>query len=217
MSWMPLFPLEIALLPGGDLHLHIFETKYREMIGRCIRDSVSFGVVHQRDGSLAEIGCLATVVRVLHRYPDGRFDILARGSERIRLAGVREHESGYLEGEVEPVEEASEQGDHDLEDRVEEQYRRLASLSGDAECDLPPRGPRWSFRLAERIVLPVEVRQGLLELMSENARLLQLEEQLGLLISRRAEREKLQAVVRGNGRIRPAPPQLGAGSEAEKT
>jgi Lon protease-like protein len=203
---MPIFPLDVALLPGGELLLHIFEPRYRKMIARCMREPCSFGVVHAHEQSLAEIGCEAVVVKVLRRYPDGRLDIRVRGIERVRIGATRESEDGYLEAETATIDEGPEETDHAIEDRLDERYRVYASLAGDLSADPPPRGPRWSFSLAERLRFNVSARQELLEMMSENARLRRIEEMIAEMIADQQRRGLLQGVVRGNGRLHTHPP-----------
>ena len=202
MSWIPLFPLDLALLPDCELSLHIFEPRYRKMMTRCLHESLRFGVARIHEGELASIGTEASVRKVLRRYPDGRFDILTEGGERIRIQEVREHKDGYFEAATEHVAEAGEDSDHALEDSVAEQYRRYASLLGDIPEDPPPRGPRWSFRLADRMRLSAAARQELLEILSENARMRRLKEHLGELIPSVVMKEKVRRVVRGNGGLR---------------
>jgi Lon protease-like protein len=203
---IPIFPLDVAMLPGGELLLHIFEPRYRKMIARCMREPCGFGVVRSQEQALAKIGCEAVVVKVLRRYPDGRLDIRVRGTERFRLGGVQEHEDGYLEGETSTIDEGPEETDHEIEDSLDERYRAYASMTGDLAAEPPPRGPRWSFSLAERLRLSVDARQELLELMSENGRLRRLAELLSALIEGQKAREKMQGIVRGNGRLHSHPP-----------
>ena len=76
---LPLFPLEVVLFPGTQLPLHIFEERYRLMIGDAVDRHSEFGVILQSGGKLASIGCAVIVERVTHRYDDGRFDVEARG------------------------------------------------------------------------------------------------------------------------------------------
>ena len=75
---LPLFPLEVVLLPGTPLPLHIFEPRYKEMIGECRANSAPFGVVRALEDGIADIGCTAEIVTVTKEYPDGRLDLIAR-------------------------------------------------------------------------------------------------------------------------------------------
>jgi ATP-dependent Lon protease len=215
VSWLPLFPLEVVLFPGGELPLHIFEPRYRKMIGRCIQETIGFGIVCSRGESLAQVGCESTIVQVLRRYPDGRFDILSRGTERIHILQTRDHSDGYLEADVESVEEPPEEADHAVEDKLSEVYRRFASLVGDLPPEPPPRGPRWSFRLADRMRLNTQARQDLLETEGENRRLHTLEGHFEILLPLLAQREQSQQTVRGNGRLPSATAPGPSGPEQE--
>src|ERR1700676_3070683 len=69
---LPLFPLQVVLFPGTELPLHIFEDRYREMIGEVLRDKIEFGVILASEKGIVSTGCTATVDSVLRQYPDGR-------------------------------------------------------------------------------------------------------------------------------------------------
>lgn len=202
MSWLPLLPLDLALMPGSELPLHIFEPRYRKMVTRCMRDSIGFGVVRIHDKKLAPIGTEVSVVKVLRRHPDGRFDILTRSKDRFRIQEVREHADGHLEARVAPVEDKAEQTDQTLEDTIAKYYKQYADLIGDEQTEPPPRGPRWSFRVAARVRLTVDARQELLEMLSENDRMQRIAEHLHELIPMLSRRGKVKAILRGNGRLR---------------
>jgi uncharacterized protein len=97
---LPLFPLGTVLFPGSTLNLHIFEERYRLMIGRCLSENIPFGVVLIREGEEVEegradprpaqpyeIGTLAQITASV-RLDDGRFLITATGSQRFRMQYV---------------------------------------------------------------------------------------------------------------------------------
>jgi len=109
---LPLFPLHSVLCPGVALPLHIFEDRYRLMVGRCIERSEPFGVVLIREGQevgplmgrVAEIGTTA-LIREAGRYPDGRLDIMTVGGRRFRIHELDEVHEPYLLGQVSLIEE----------------------------------------------------------------------------------------------------------------
>lgn len=202
MTKIPLFVLDVVAFPGGEAILHIFEPRYRKLINRCMSEPRPFGIVRAKDGAVGEIGCEMVVAKVLRRYPDGRMEVRVRGVDRIRVRDVTAHEDGYLEAEWSAVTEGPEDADHALEDRLEEKYRAYAALAEDVENDPPPRGPRWSFRVAERLELPVVSRQELLETLGENDRLRWLDERLDHLILDLRVRQEAQSLIRGNGRMK---------------
>ena len=97
---LPLFPLQLVLLPGAGLPLHIFEERYKEMIGEAINDGTEFGIVLASEKGIVNTGCTAVVQRVVNRYDDGRMDIIARGRRRFEILLLNE-EKNYLRGAVE--------------------------------------------------------------------------------------------------------------------
>lgn len=112
MRELPLFPLHSVLCPGIALPLHIFEPRYREMVGHCLETGSPFGVVLIRDGRevgplaghIADVGTTAAI-RQAGRYPDGRLDIVTVGETRFRIVSVDSAGSPYLVGTVEELDE----------------------------------------------------------------------------------------------------------------
>ncbi len=102
---MPLFPLNVVLFPGMALPLHIFEPRYREMINRCLDESLAFGVVLIKEGP--EVGGdalphrVGTAVRIVKvdRQSDGRMNIQVVGTRRFRIEELN-HDRPYLSGRV---------------------------------------------------------------------------------------------------------------------
>lgn len=133
-DWLPLFPLDLALLPGAFLPLHIFEPRYRELTRRSLEGDRRFGVVRMHGGQLAPIGCTARIMEVLQTYPDGRSDILIRGEERFSPRDLREHADGYWEARTEAVCDEAGPGP-DAEDRLllERLFRDYAQLADDGD------------------------------------------------------------------------------------
>ena len=134
---VPLFPLPAVLCPGVALPLHIFEPRYREMVGRCLADGSPFGVILIREGretgatapSLASVGTMAEI-REASRYSDGRFDLLAVGTQRFTLQEVATGVAPYLVGRIAPLQESV--GDVDrakaLATRVSRRFVRYLEL-----------------------------------------------------------------------------------------
>lgn len=122
MSEIPLFPLRSVLCPGVALPLHIFEHRYRLMVGRCIERGEPFGVVLLREGQevgpgrvrMASVGTTAAIRRA-GSYQDGRLDILTVGQQRFRIDEVDNVSEPYLVGRVhlldEPLGPADEAGE----------------------------------------------------------------------------------------------------------
>ncbi len=96
---IPLFPLDLVLLPGVPLPLHIFEPRYEEMINECLEQKKHFGLIRNREEVLATVGCTAEILQVLKKHPDGRMDILAEGKKRFEVLGMNQERS-FLQAEV---------------------------------------------------------------------------------------------------------------------
>src|SRR5712691_34302 len=94
---LPLFPLDLVLLPHTNLPLHIFEPRYKQMIGDCLGNGWEFGMLAVQQQSVAAIGCTASITKVLERFPDGRMNILVRGQRRFEISQLND-EKAYLRG-----------------------------------------------------------------------------------------------------------------------
>lgn len=168
---LPLFPLSVVLLPATPLPLHIFEERYKAMMGDVISGSTEFGVVLAKDDGIVNIGCTATVDRVLQRYPDGRLDLLAVGQRRFRIVSVDE-ELTYLRAEVEYFndEDAGDVPD-DLRRQAIASYEKLREVESPNVIIEPSLdAPQLSFQLAQ-FVGDLDKRQTVLSIRSEVERL----------------------------------------------
>jgi Lon protease-like protein len=174
LQLVPLFPLPLVLLPAMPLPLHIFEDRYKEMMGEIIAASESgetdaeFGVVLAKDEGIINIGCTASVHKVMRRYEDGRMDLLAIGQRRFRIIGINEDRS-YLRAEVEFFEDIDlTEVSMDLKARAAMAHRRLLAMEG-READSSST-TRLSFQIA-CLLDDVDKRQMVLALRSEVERL----------------------------------------------
>ena len=170
-SLLPLFPLDVVLLPETPLPLHIFEPRYKEMIGECLQRNDVFGVVRTKDGEVAEIGCTAEIVAVTKKYDDGRMDIVTQGRERFEVIKVSQERS-FLQAEVlylqdEPGAASPEQIQQAL--TLHGEILTLAGAAPEASSEIDKQ--QLSFRLAGSLPLDLDFKQTLLETKSETERL----------------------------------------------
>src|SRR5690242_18946968 len=106
----PLFPLGIVALPTELVPLHIFEDRYKTMIGECLESGREFGIVWLSDEGLRPIGCACEITEVLEQLEDGRMNIVTRGTRPFRLM-ERQEDLAYLAGEVEFLADRAEDAD----------------------------------------------------------------------------------------------------------
>jgi Lon protease-like protein len=163
-----LFPLGIVLLPGELAPLHIFEPRYRELIGECLDEDGEFGLLFADERGVRELGTRARVVEVVERFDDGRLNIVVAGGERFRVI-ARTSGRSFHTGEVEAVEDEEDQPVPEEADRVRRLYQRVAEIAGSEADELEDE--QLSFGVAARIDFGTEMKQRLLELRSEPARL----------------------------------------------
>ena len=180
---IPLFPLGTVLFPGGLLPLRIFETRYTDMVRRCMRESEIFGVVQIQAGTeisatvrTAEMGTTARIVD-FEALQDGLLGVLCKGEARFRILTRSRQADGLNRAEVQWVVEPAGVP-------VSDEHRPLLEILRDALSRLSKLGrfiepayddAGWvSYRLAELLPLPVQVQQQLLEMDDPNERLRQL-------------------------------------------
>ncbi|MCS7025169.1 MAG: LON peptidase substrate-binding domain-containing protein [Bryobacteraceae bacterium] len=195
---LPLFPLPLVLFPRTALPLHIFEERYREMIGEAIEARSEFGVVLAREGGVVNTGCTATVERVVQRYADGRFDILTAGRRRFEIHELVEGRS-FLRGRVSFFDdEELSPPDFTLRLRAVEGFRKILRVTHEEIEEPKWDDPQLSFQLAQ-IVTDVDFRQQLLCLRSEVQRLETLVEYYPVYLRRWSHTEQIRAVAPRNG------------------
>lgn len=202
---IPLFPLNVVLLPGTQLPLHIFEERYKEMIGEAIRDESPFGVVLGIDRGVVNLGCTARIERVLEKTPDGQMDILTLGESRFEIATLLQDRS-FLQAEVSFFTDTEAEASAVLRESAIQAFRQ-AFPSADDEWDFPVEfaHPQLSFQLAQGIS-DLEFKQQLLATRSEPVRLRKLEDFFPSHARRRAAAEQIKKVAHTNGHGRHYPP-----------
>jgi Lon protease-like protein len=202
MSELGLFPLGIVLLPTEQIPLHIFEDRYQELIGECLAEALEFGLVYADEDGLREIGTRAAVTEVLEQFDDGRMNIVVEGGERFRLLELTGGRS-FQTGRVEPVAEEPDTADPADTEQALELFHRLVELTG-AEVEEPRlEADHLSFELAGRFELAPELKQRLLQLTSERARMHLLAELLaGAAVAVEREQEIAER-AHGNGKVDP--------------
>lgn len=168
---LPLFPLDVVLLPGAILPLHIFEPRYKEMISECLSEQRHFGIVRAKEGGVAEIGCTAEIVTVTKKYDDGRIDIVTEGRERFEVLQVNQDRS-FLQAEVLYLQDEPGAADAEQIDRAMNLHGEIMKLAGaEAESATEVDKQALSFHLAASLPLDPDLKQALLGMKSEPERL----------------------------------------------
>ena len=197
---LPLFPLDVVLLPGVPLPLHIFEPRYKEMIAECLDQKRAFGIVRTKEEGFVNIGCTAEIINVLKKYPDGRMNILAEGQKRFEVLEVNQ-ERTFLQASVFYLED-----DQDAPLAAERQeavrlHGEIMLLAGAQPEEPDSAETQLAYRLAGSLPFDPDFQQALLEMNSEAQRIravVSFFEQLLPVLQRNAKAKRRAG---GNGHV----------------
>jgi ATP-dependent Lon protease len=211
---LPIFPLPIVLFPGAPQPLHIFESRYRQLITDCQAGDRRFGIAYAASGDEGEaephpgdVGCVA-LIRSVQPLPDGRSNILTVGERRFVLRCWVPSDHPYRVGDVEefddePLDAAEVSA---LAADVRAAFSRLAHAVGvlsereDEAVELAPDPQLLSFQVAAALELDAEAKRALQAIRSTTLRLRRLAAVLGPLAADAERRAAVRQRAKGNGR-----------------
>ena len=201
---LPIFELPVVILPGELLPLHIFEERYKRMIGHCLDNAEPFGIVFRdEEGNAHRIGCMARVTEVLERFEDGRMNVVVAGEQPFKI--LERFEAGdFPAGEVEPIDASDEQGQEDDPEAASMAREAFAELVKRVSGEPPDVGEleaENSYGIAARVELPAETKQALLELRSEPDRMRMLGNALRALVAALARSREIAERAQMNGKV----------------
>jgi Lon protease-like protein len=168
---IPLFPLNVVLLPGADLPLHIFEPRYLDMVNRCLKERSVFGVLLALPKGVARVGCTAEIIEVVKPYNDETMDILTVGRDPFRVIKFFE-ENTLAEGHVDYLEDREAPANPSIRRELVELYETCHTLvfedyPKNADTD---QSAQISFVIAGSLPMDLLWKQQILELRSESDR-----------------------------------------------
>jgi ATP-dependent Lon protease len=203
---VPIFPLGIVMLPGQLIPLHIFEERYKLMIGECLANDKVFGIVYFDGQKMCSTGCSAQIHEVLKRYPNGRLDIVTRGERRF-IVGQLDESKPYLQSMVDYFDDDPEEPDADMQRDARrgimllnqvaglEPHKKSLDLAGGADFK------SISFLLAGSPGFNAPEKQKFLEMTSTRKRLQKSVAALSRIIDRSRLTEEIQSLIGGNGSL----------------
>jgi Lon protease-like protein len=200
---LPIFELPVVILPGELLPLHIFEERYKRMIGHCLENAEPFGIVFRDEGGNAHrIGCMARVTEVLERFEDGRMNVVVAGAQPFKVL-ERFEAHDFPAGEVVPIEpsEEPELEDPEAAGVAREAFAQLVKRVSGEPPDAGELEAENAYGIAARVELPPETKQALLELRSEPDRMRMLGDALRSLVAALARSNEIAERARMNGKV----------------
>jgi len=204
---IPLFPLGVVLLPETILPLHIFEERYKIMIGECLTEDREFGVVCSESSEIRKIGCTARIERVLKRYEDGRMDIVTRGGRRFVIHHIYD-DRPYLQAEVTYFDDAAEEKTAEIDELIREGIDLMAQLdamTGKREDYAPlleSDHKNVSFWISNGAGFTTHEKQRFLEMTSTSGRIKKSVSSLKKMVNRIQVTREIEKVIGGNGNFR---------------
>jgi ATP-dependent Lon protease len=197
---IPVFPLDVVLLPGMLLPLHIFEPRYKTMIKRCLDEQIEFGIILVSEKGIAKVGCTAEIAEKLKQYPDGRMDILTVGSAVFRIIELL-NEKEYHEAIIEYLPEDVLPQDPDNEARLLADFQKCHALIFGQPWDDANRDTEISlaYQMAAQLPLDLEEKQKLLEMGEESERRAFLMRQIKEVFPQLVRRQHMQKIAGSNG------------------
>ena len=197
---LPLFPLDLVLLPGNSLPLHIFEPRYREMISECLERRKPFGVVRAKAEGIAEVGCTAEILSANKKYGDGRMDIITQGRERFEVVQV-DQERAFLRGEVMYLQDEAGLATDEEKALAISLHGEILKLAGARSVDSSEiQDQQLSFHLAGSLPVDLDFKQTLLETGSEPERVRALIGFLQAILPNLRRTVQVRQKAGGNGR-----------------
>jgi Lon protease-like protein len=201
---LPLFPLNVVLFPQSQLHLHIFEERYRTLISECITYDSVFGInlIHEQD--VRTIGCTAAVREVVKRYDDGRMDIIVEGRRRYTLHNFVEAPHPYFSGRISWLEDIAEDVDDALRKHavhLHNQFVKVVFTGIVQQVDVNDIRKTRSFHLVQKAGMELLQRQVFLAMNSENNRLQFLVHHLESVLPLLQSKKTVEEMAKNDGYV----------------
>ncbi len=200
---LALFPLSIVLFPESVFRLHIFETRYKNLVNDCIENDTHFGINPIIAGKIMETGCTAKVIEVLKRYPNGKMDIFVRGIKRYTLKVTSISPREYMLADVDLIDEDFIYPDAGLLEecillfnKIAKEVKSLGLKKVDATMfyTVTP-----SYFFAEKSGMSIKQKYHLLNLNSEQKRLEYLREHLRDVEPMLRQSETIHQLIKNDG------------------
>lgn len=196
-----LFPLDLVLVPGERIPLHIFEPRYRQLYADCVLEDRPFVLVRAEEGVAAEIGCAARFEELLQRMEDGRLSVIVRGVEAVRI--VEETEGSlYFSALCETLADEPGPVDVNLAEEVRTLYTELSKrVTGETRTITPEDGVPLSYAVAGAVEIAAPIKQLLLESRDENARMLRVIRAMQLALQAEDRADVAEQRAKTNGKV----------------
>lgn len=202
-NFIPLFPLNIVVYPGEDLHLHIFEPRYKELITECHAAQKSFGIPAVINNKVQDFGTAVTITELSKVYDNGEMDIKTKGDKVFRILEVIEEIPDKLySGAIVNYPDNYERGNPELMRKMMASIRELHQLLNVKKDFKKEDGALSAYDVAHHVGLSLEEEYELLNLLDERQRREYLKRHLTKVIPMVAGMEQLKEKIKLNGHFK---------------
>ena len=169
MISLPLFPLNLVLLPFELLPLHIFEPRYKKMVKDHIEENKPFGIILNENNVVCTKGCRVKVQKVYKKYSNGEYDILVKGVEQFQVFNTRV-EGETVIGEIDYV-PLNNDSDENLRKIIQDLYLEVLIKVGIYNNLEMHMSKKLSYEFLQGFELPLKLKKQLILMDSEIKRL----------------------------------------------
>ena len=203
-NFIPVFPLGIVVYPGEHVNLHIFEPRYRQLVGDCHNEGKPFGIPTVIDNKLNEMGTLVKITELVKTYDNGEMDVRTEGLRVFRvLELIKSVPDKLFSGAIVNYPENIEgPGKQELMQRVIKAVRELHRLLEIDKDFHKPDEELSSYDIAHHAGLSIEEEYELLGLLREEQRQEYLRLHLAKVLPVIAEMGTLKEKVKLNGHFK---------------
>jgi len=200
---MPLFPLELVLFPGQNLNLHIFESRYRQLVHECYEQERTFGIPRYKEDTPLKFGTEVKLVKIAMTYPDGRMDIITTGVGPIEVNRyLKKHpEKLYPGGYITRKYWDNEGIDH-LYKELKSDLLNLYEYMNITKIPKILSGAFTTFQIAEKVGFNPDQEYEFLQIPGEEERQLYMLDHLSVMIPKIKEMEEVRKKIQMNGHFR---------------
>ena len=188
MIKIPLFPLNIVVLPFEEVPLHIFEPRYKKMIKESIENDTPFGIVLNNNGSIDNIGCSLNVTKIIKHYKTGEYDLIATGNKCFQVLDKVKKEDLWI-GNIKYMDAPIIENDKILK-LVQNKYIELLIKLGKDENFEIYLEREISFQFLIGITLPLDLKRNILLLENESERLLYINDLFDKVLSQPIQKKE---------------------------
>jgi len=202
-NFIPIFPLAIVVYPGEDVNLHIFEPRYKQLIGDCFEQKKPFGIPSVINNAVSEMGTLVEVKEITNVYENGELDIKSRGKAVFRvLEMINEVPDKLYSGAIVNYPDNDEEGNRELMRKVVNGVKELHKLLNVTKTFRKPDDELNTYDVAHHAGLTLEEEYEFLGLLQELQRQEYLKRHLSKVLPVVVEMEALKEKVKLNGHFR---------------